>query len=100
MGRRRRKKRSMWVTVPMWLVALALVGWGVWQAVLFRRTVLADWEGREVTTQPVMAVGSETVSPQGAQGGEPWAMEAGKFGTAEGNGGADLVRAQPRGVTA
>jgi hypothetical protein len=72
--RRRYRKSSPWKTIPLWSIALALVGWGVWQAELLRRTMIA--QGSVSTTQPVMAVGSANVVAQGAQGGEPWTMPA------------------------
>jgi hypothetical protein len=68
--RRRYRKTSPWRIIPLWTAALALVGWGVWQAVLLRRSIASQHP--VVTTQPAMAVGGTTVTPTGAQGGEPW----------------------------
>ena len=40
MRRRRHKKRSLLVVLPVWGVVSVLVAWGGWQSVLFRRTLM------------------------------------------------------------
>jgi hypothetical protein len=52
---RRRNKKSSWTTLPIWCLALALIGWGLWQAELLRRSVVN--QGQSITLAPGMAVG-------------------------------------------
>lgn len=38
----RRKKRPLWVAVPLWACVLAFAAWGLWQFAAFRQKLLAD----------------------------------------------------------
>lgn len=77
MGRRRRKKARLWTSVPLWLIAAGLVGWGLWNAAAIKGALQKQWagQGHEDTAQPEMAVGAEKITAQGAQGGEPWSSQ-------------------------
>jgi hypothetical protein len=68
----RSRKTSRWKSLPLWVIALGLIGWGIWQAMAVRRAMLA--QAPAVTTHPAMAINGVTVMPVGAQGGEPWTM--------------------------
>jgi LysM repeat protein len=52
---RRRNKKSPWTTLPIWGLCLTLIGWGLWQAELLRRSVVS--QGQTVALTPGMAVG-------------------------------------------
>ena len=54
---RRRDKKTSWKKLPLWCLALALIGWGLWQAELLRRSVVD--QGASVTPPPAMAVGPD-----------------------------------------
>src|SRR5271170_7564329 len=47
MARRRRDRRPMWVTLPLWGATVLLVGWGLRQFAQFRQTLLAEGEPPE-----------------------------------------------------
>jgi hypothetical protein len=60
---RRRRKSSSWKTFPLWCISLALIGWGLWQAEMLRRALVA--QGTAVTLQPGMAIGPDDAAPPG-----------------------------------
>ena len=84
---RRRSRKSSWKTLPLWVLSLALIGWGLWQAEMLRRSVVA--QGNGIGLPSGMAVGPDDRAPGGADG------SAGALPSATGPGGATLF-----GVTA
>jgi hypothetical protein len=41
MSRYRRRSKPSWMRLPLWTVALLIVGWGLWQFAAFHRTLVA-----------------------------------------------------------
>jgi hypothetical protein len=65
---RRRKKKPLWKTLPLWAAGLSLVGWGLYQAAAFREKLAADYARSQalamedsITTRPSLAVEGVTV---------------------------------------
>jgi hypothetical protein len=53
---RRRTKKTSWGKLPLWVLAMGLIGWSLWQAEMLRRTV--SQRGAAAALPAAMAVGT------------------------------------------
>ena len=62
MARHNRKKRPIWVAVPMWGAIIVIIGWGLWQFGQFRQTLLAQAAAAREQSAPTNADPDPTAS--------------------------------------
>lgn len=67
---RRRKRSSPFRTVFLWTICLSLIGWGLWQAELLRRSVISS-SPPPATSQPDAAIDSASIQRPPAPGDTP-----------------------------
>src|ERR1035437_5575880 len=88
MARNRRKTGPWWMKLPLWAVVAALVGGGMWQALAFRQSLLAEVRTvraadavatlkpaeTETTVQAVATLGPENATGQETPSADAWAV--------------------------